>query len=269
MFWKKKQNDKEELPINPKDNGSSQTGSIKICEKSYPQSGLPEGLSMKEMKEVLDHGEGVGVYGKSTCIFEKVDINTFINDFRDQISGLNYDAIMTIYDSIKLPKRGTIGSAGYDFFAPFGFELTSSQSIVIPTGIRAYIKPDHFMAVLPRSGQGFKYRIQLANTIGIIDADYILADNNGHIMIKLVYQGFSNENRNANISIITGRTEDSVEEITYEAKLKNKEKEGPIKIEQGQAFAQGILLRYDLSEEEMFSVSLKQRKGGFGSTDNK
>ena len=37
----------------------------------------------------------------------------------------------------------------------------------------------------PRSGLGFKYRLQLNNTVGIIDSDYFYSDNEGHMFAKL------------------------------------------------------------------------------------
>lgn len=37
----------------------------------------------------------------------------------------------------------------------------------------------------PRSGLGFKFRLQLNNTVGIIDSDYYYSDNEGHIFAKI------------------------------------------------------------------------------------
>ena len=37
----------------------------------------------------------------------------------------------------------------------------------------------------PRSGLGFKFRLQLNNTVGIIDSDYYNSDNEGHIFAKI------------------------------------------------------------------------------------
>jgi dUTP pyrophosphatase len=224
-----------------------------------------EGLSMEEMKLAIDDRDStIGVWGKSACIFEKVDFEQFKKDIQNIMSGLSEENIRTIYDDIKLPKRGTNGSAGYDFFAPFGFDLDQEQSIIIPTGIKAYIKPDTFLACVPRSGSGFKYKLQLANTIGIIDADYVVANNNGHIMLKLVYNGFYNNDRSVNISFKINENEKCNKNVTLQ-----KEKEGIFNIEQGQAFAQGILMQYSLSQEDLYSIRPSQRTGGFGSTDKK
>ena len=135
------------------------------------------------------------------------------------------------YDNIKLPKRATIGSAGYDFFAPFSFKLEVGETIKIPTGIRVLLDDDKFLAIYPRSGLGFKYRIQLDNTVGIIDSDYSQSDNEGHIFIKLTNDGKANKSININ---------------------------------SGDAIAQGIIQQYFITEDD---AATGRRNGGFGSTD--
>lgn len=132
------------------------------------------------------------------------------------------------YEKIKLPRRATSGSAGYDFIAPYDFTLESGSEIIIDTGIRAKIADGWVLVILPRSGSGFKYGVRLANTAGVIDSDYFNADNEGHIKIKLV--GGSK---------------------TYAVKA-------------GDAFAQGIFLPYGITEDDECDT---ERRGGFGSTD--
>lgn len=134
------------------------------------------------------------------------------------------------YENIILPKRATVGSAGYDFFAPFDFELKAGESINIPTGIRVKIADGWVLLVCPRSGFGFKYRLQLDNTVGVIDSDYYYSDNEGHIYIKL--------------------TNDSHEGRTLSVKC-------------GQAFAQGIFTLFGITEDDN---ACDVRNGGFGST---
>lgn len=73
-------------------------------------------------------------------------------------------------DAIKMPKRATRRSAGYDFFSPFSFSLEPNESIKIPTGIKVHLGIREFLMLVPRSGLGFKYQVCLANTVGIIDA---------------------------------------------------------------------------------------------------
>lgn len=132
------------------------------------------------------------------------------------------------YAAIKLPKRATSGSAGYDFFAPCDICLSPKEDMKIPTGIRVQLDEDKFLACFPRSGLGFKYRIGLNNTVGIVDCDYFYSDNEGHIYCKL-YNGGNQE----------------------------------VFIEKGSAFMQGIILQYFRTADDN---SDGVRNGGFGST---
>ena len=134
------------------------------------------------------------------------------------------------YEDIKLPKRATKGSAGYDFYAPYDFVLEPESEIIIDTGIRARIDDGWVLVILPRSGSGFKYGVRLANTAGVIDSDYFFADNEGHIKIKLI-----------------GGTK------AYAVKS-------------GDAFAQGLFLPYGITVDDDCA---EERVGGFGSTDKK
>lgn len=135
-----------------------------------------------------------------------------------------------IYNGIKLPHRATAGSAGYDFYAPYDVKLAPGETAKIPTGIRALIEPGWVLKLYPRSGLGFKYRLQLNNTVGIIDSDYSQSDNEGHIFIKI--------------------TNDSNEGKTLE-------------IPAGTGFAQGIFVEYGITvDDDADGV----RNGGFGST---
>jgi dUTP pyrophosphatase len=164
---------------------------------------------------------------KAIARFEKVSKEQFVSD---------YDLTENkeeVYDEIKLPKRATVGSAGYDFYSPCDFTLAPGQTIKIPTGIRSYIEPGYVLSIYPRSGLGFKYRIQLNNTVGIIDSDYYNADNEGHIMIKL--------------------TNDSNEGKTLE-------------IKKGDGIAQGIFSEYFVTYDDSTDGV---RTGGFGSTSKR
>ncbi len=129
-----------------------------------------------------------------------------------------------------LPRRATAGSAGYDFYLPCAVKLAPGESIKIPTGIRVRIDEGWVLKIYPRSGLGFKFRLQLNNTVGIIDSDYYGADNEGHIQIKL--------------------TNDSREGKTVE-------------LPAGAAFAQGVFVEYGITEDDDADA---HRSGGFGST---
>lgn len=161
--------------------------------------------------------------------FEKVSKARFIADWIDTFGG-EEAAAEQVYEALKLPKRATTGSAGYDFYSPLSFTLQPGETIKIPTGIRASMREDYVLMVFPRSGLGFKFRLQLNNTVGVIDSDYYFSDNEGHIFIKL--------------------TNDSNEGKTLE-------------LAAGNGFAQGIFLPFGITEDDDVTDI---RNGGFGST---
>jgi dUTP pyrophosphatase len=168
---------------------------------------------------------------KRIAKFEKVTAARFAADWVASFGG-SEAAALAVYDSIRLPKRATTGSAGYDFFMPSAITLAPGQQIRIPTGIRVRMEPGWVLQCYPRSGLGFKYRLQLNNTVGIIDSDYYNSDNEGHIFAKL--------------------TNDSREEQS-------------ISLQAGDGFMQGIFVEYGLTvDDEAAGV----RNGGFGSTDD-
>ena len=134
---------------------------------------------------------------KKIAKFEKVSYNQFKNDFMDSFPQYNEKEVEEIYHSIQLPKRATKGSAGYDFYSPIDFELNPGQTIKIPTGIRVRIENGWVLGLYPRSGLGFKYRLQLNNTVGIIDSDYYNSDNEGHMFVKLTND--SNEDKSLSL----------------------------------------------------------------------
>ncbi|MBQ8591198.1 MAG: deoxyuridine 5'-triphosphate nucleotidohydrolase [Lachnospiraceae bacterium] len=162
--------------------------------------------------------------------FHKVSIEQFAEGFKEHFPTYSEAEIMAVYDAVKLPARATSGSAGYDFFAPFSITLKPGETIKIPTCIRAEMEEDWVLKLYPRSGLGFKYRLQLNNTVGIIDSDYFYSDNEGHIFAKI--------------------TNDSNEGKTVE-------------IEQGTGFMQGIFLEYGITVDD---DATGIRNGGFGST---
>lgn len=116
--------------------------------------------------------------------FHFVSPSQFLTAMQEEYPQYTEEQIKEMYEALKLPKRATKGSAGYDFFAPFTFKLTPGETIKIPTGIRAEMQEDWVLQIYPRSGLGFKYRLQMNNTVGIIDSDYFFSDNEGHIFMK-------------------------------------------------------------------------------------
>ncbi|MGL5021174.1 MAG: hypothetical protein ACRC5R_04055, partial [Mycoplasmatales bacterium] len=85
-----------------------------------------------------------------------------------------------------IPVRGTKKSAGYDFSTIQEETINPGQTVLVKTGIKAYMQDDEVLKVYVRSSLGFKKKIRLANSVGIIDADYYGNEgNDGHIMIPL------------------------------------------------------------------------------------
>ena len=155
--------------------------------------------------------------------FMHVSLRRFQTDWREVFGDVAVPALPA------LPRRATSGSAGYDFFSPLAFTLAPGACIRIPTGVRARIDDGWVLMLFPRSGLGFKYRLQLDNTVGIIDADYYHALNEGHIMIKVTNNGSKQ-----------------------------------LSLRKGDRFAQGIFIPYGITEDDEAS---EERTGGFGSTN--
>ncbi len=134
--------------------------------------------------------------------FEKVSPEQFLKDWTETFPECSSEEAEKIYDEIILPRRATAGSAGYDFFAPCSFSLAPGTQILIPTGIRVKIDEGFVLMLFPRSSLGFRYRLQMNNTAGIIDSDYYNAKNEGHIFCKLANDSF--EGRTALLEKGTG-----------------------------------------------------------------
>ena len=116
---------------------------------------------------------GAIVEDSLVVLIQDVDRPNAIKDGLD----IPLNEIEGIYETIKLPKRATEFSAGYDFFTHIPFDLEPNQTIKIPTGIRCIMENDWVLKLYPRSGLGFKYRLELDNTVGIVDNDYFESDN--------------------------------------------------------------------------------------------
>ena len=165
--------------------------------------------------------------------FEKVSLEQFQKDFKTFRPDMMEEEIKAVYDRLLLPERATEGSAGYDFKAPVSVTVLPHEQVLIPTGIRVRIKNGYVLMLFPRSSLGFKYRLQLNNTVGVIDSDYYHAENEGHIFCKLAND-------------------------TYEDKT--------VEIAGGDAMVQGVFLAFGITEDDEASGV---RTGGFGSTDKK
>ena len=116
----------------------------------------------------------------------------------------------------------------------YRFYLNAGETIKIPTGIKAELDNDKVLLILPRSSLGFKYRLQLDNTVGVIDSDYYNnKDNEGHIFIKITNDNYDNKQ---------------------------------LVIKKGEAIAQGLIVQFFVANG---SESENVREGGIGSTNGK
>ncbi len=163
---------------------------------------------------------------KRIAQFEKVSFEQFYSGFENT----DENTVKQYYINLKMPKRATKGSAGYDFFIPFDITLKQGETYKIPTGIRVSMDENYVLKLYPRSGLGFKYRLQLNNTVGIIDSDYYYSDNEGHIFAKITND--SNEGKVLNLKA-------------------------------GDGFMQGIFIEYGITFDD---DAKDTRNGGFGST---
>lgn len=136
---------------------------------------------------------------------------------------------------IHLPIRKTKHSAGYDVEAaedviipPYEFGM---KPTLIPTGLKAYCKEDEFYILVNRSS-GPKKGFVMANSIGIIDADYYENEtNDGHFYFQ--YYNFLKED---------------------------------LVIHKGDVIGQVIFLNYLKVDDDQ---AIGKRIGGFGTTDQK
>lgn len=200
--------------------------------------------------------------------FEKVSLEQFIQDCAGFCT--NEYALEQAYYQIKLPEAKTLDSAGFDFYAPFHIDIYSDSKVRIPTGIRWICEDEDlvqygtrlgfYLQLVPRSSLGCKYRLQLSNTVGIIDADYWKSDNDGHIMVdiyrppmlEVVKSWYTNDESGIlNMVSFPKRGHDAFDNEV-------------LTIEAGSAFVQGVIQPYvKLPEYTRKEV----RNGGFGSTD--
>ena len=153
--------------------------------------------------------------------FEKISEDQWIKDTK----------LEGVLEKVILPRRGPARSAGYDFYAPYKAVIQPNETVVIKTGVKCALEDGDVLMLYPRSSMGFKYGLQLVNTVGIIDADYYNnPSNEGHIMIGI---------KNTGIRTVV--------------------------IDRGERFAQGVIVGYKITDDD--NPMSEVRKGGIGSTN--
>ena len=130
---------------------------------------------------------------------------------------------------LKLPKRSTKKSAGYDFYAIEDVICKSHEITMVKTGIKAKFPEDETLLLFNRSSNPKKKGLIILNGVGVVDSDYYgNSDNDGEIA-GLFYNM---------------RDEDVV-------------------IKAGDKIMQGIFVKYAITEDDKAEG---ERTGGFGST---
>jgi len=130
-----------------------------------------------------------------------------------------------------LPKRSTLGSAGYDFSTPLEVTIPANGKTTIWTNIKSYMQSSEVLMIYVRSSIGIKKGLTLANGTGVIDSDYYdNSGNEGNIGICLV--------NNSEVDVV----------------LKKEER-----------IAQGVFLPFLISDDD--DINLK-RVGGIGSSSS-
>lgn len=113
--------------------------------------------------------------------FEKISYEQFVKDVCDD---------RKLYDNLKLPRRSTRASAGYDFESLLDFTLAPGEIKKVPLGIKVAMNSDETLFLLVRSSQGFKYNVRLCNQVGVFESDYYNnPDNEGHMWLRIQNEG--------------------------------------------------------------------------------
>ena len=132
---------------------------------------------------------------------------------------------------IRLPERKTAASAGYDIEAAADVTIVPGATVLVPTGLKAYMQPGEVLMLAIRSSLAAKHQLMLANSVGVIDADYYNnPGNEGHIQVAIY---------NANAGAYT--------------------------VKKGERIAQGMFFAYRTVDGDTAGEGAA-RTGGFGST---
>ena len=139
-----------------------------------------------------------------------------------------FEAVDETYD-VKMPRRATKNSAGYDIYGLATKTIAPGETKVYSTNIKAYMQDDEVLKIYGRSSLAIEKGIVLATGVSIIDADYYDNEGNGgEILIALRNEG-----------------------------------KRSVTIYRDQAIAQGIFQKYLTCGDEPEEI----RRGGLGSTD--
>ena len=156
--------------------------------------------------------------------FEKISYEQFKKDISPDIK---------LYNSIEIPIRSTLNSAGYDIKSMYDGIIKPGKSMAFKTGLKVAMNGDEVLYIYSRSSFGYKFNVTMVNSVGVIDSDfYNNEENEGHFSVCLINHG----------------------ESDFEVKI-------------GDRIAQGVFMKYlTVDDEEKID---NKRIGGLGSTDRR
>lgn len=79
--------------------------------------------------------------------------------------------IQSLHAGFIMPTKGTVQAGAFDIYMPEAGVATGNSQL-INLGFAAEVPEKHVALLLPRSGAGAKYGLELNNTCGVIDSDY-------------------------------------------------------------------------------------------------
>lgn len=142
---------------------------------------------------------------------------------------VKFEKVKRIEEDIKLPERSTLNSAGYDFFALDDIRFPAETITRVFTGVKCELMPNQVLILANRSSNPSKKGLILLNGIGVIDADYYgNPDNDGEIAFE--FYNMLDED---------------------------------VEIKKGEKLGQGVILKFDKTEDDYVT---NVRKSGWGST---
>ena len=79
--------------------------------------------------------------------------------------------IQARHSNFIMPTRGSHHAGGYDIYMPEG-GVANGKVLICGLGFAAEVPEGYVALILPRSGAGFTFGVEVNNTCGVIDSDY-------------------------------------------------------------------------------------------------
>ena len=133
----------------------------------------------------------------------------------------------------RLPERSTKHAAGYDFYNPETVRINPGEIVYVKTGVKAKFPEEVALLLLNRSSNPKKKGLELANGVGLVDADY-----------------YDNPDNEGEIAFAFKNTRDYI-----------------VTIEEGEKLGQGMFVPFFITVDDGAEIKAMDRKGGFGSSD--